>query len=63
MSAETETKGLLHKKCPCRKQEIDNLLAVMGKSEDCCYKSVFVYGNTACGKTHVMINILTLMKV
>ena len=63
MSAETETKDLLHKKCPCRKQEIDNLLAVMGKSEDCCYKSVFVYGNTACGKTHVMINTLTLMKV
>lgn len=63
MVAEIETMDLLHKKCPCRKQEIDHLLAVIGECEDCCCKSVFVYGNTACGKTHVMRNILTLMKV
>ncbi|ESO91435.1 hypothetical protein LOTGIDRAFT_209785 [Lottia gigantea] len=48
---------------PCREKEIENILALMGQKDQMTPASVFIYGHTATGKSHVVNSLLKISQV
>ncbi|KAJ8391091.1 hypothetical protein AAFF_G00097120 [Aldrovandia affinis] len=46
------------KRLPCREAQASTLLALMGEPEQHSYPSIFIYGHTATGKSHVTQTLL-----
>ncbi|XP_065918438.1 origin recognition complex subunit 5-like isoform X3 [Dysidea avara] len=53
----------LYKKIPCRRKQIDTLTRLFESSDHHMYPAVFVYGNTATGKSLVIQKVLDVVKV
>lgn len=50
-------------KAPYREKEIATLLALFGSRDDLSCPSIFVYGNTATGKSFVVKMLMNTLKV
>jgi len=63
VSTDNSTKEVLYEKCSRRQKQVNNILNAIGEPEDFTCKSLFIYGNTACGKTYVVKNILETLQL
>jgi len=63
VSTDNSTKEVLYEKCSRRQKQVNNILNAIGEREDFTCKSLFIYGNTACGKTFVVKNILETLQL
>ena len=52
----------IHSFCPCRKTQIETLAGLFGENDEIAYPSIFVYGHTGTGKSHVLKNMMNNLK-
>ena len=65
-SVEAKTDSVLdkiHSLCPCRKTQIETLDGLFGEDGDVAFPSIFVYGHTGTGKSHVLRNMMKSLEV
>ena len=55
--------NIIYDDCPCRWNQIDSLLKLIGPRDELCPQSLFIYGHTATGKSHLLRCMVNTLKV